>query len=136
MTDLLGWAGALDVDAKPCRHLSDRALVRVLHNINSKRDAVQHWVWNRTKGEWLNLRNCDWIQKEESRTSKKLRDDEYKFPTVSPFDPKKDKVSSINPILTEHGSYTAWKGGTDDVEEEEEDGSGSEEEDNENRPPP
>ncbi|GMF40666.1 unnamed protein product [Phytophthora fragariaefolia] len=78
------------------------------------------------------------VTKEEARISKKLRDDEYEFPTVPPFDPEEAKASGFTPILAEHGSYTAvWKSGTDDDdEEEEEEDSGSEEEDSEEDKPP
>ncbi|KAE9034267.1 hypothetical protein PR003_g10179 [Phytophthora rubi] len=140
MTDLLLLTGALNVDAKPERRLSDRALARILHDINSKRDPRPHWVGDLTTGEWLNLRNCERIQKEEAKISKALRDDKYEFPTVASFDPKEANASGFTPIVSNHRSYTAiWKSGTADDEEEEEkvDGSGSEEDDSEeDKPPP
>ncbi|KAE9286181.1 hypothetical protein PR003_g26387 [Phytophthora rubi] len=140
MTDLLLWTGALDVDAKPERRLSDRALARILHDIKSTRTPRQHWVGDLTTGEWLNLQNCDRIQKEEAKISKALRDNKYELPTVASFDPKEAKASGFTPIVSDHGSYTAiGKSGTadDEEEEEEEDGSGSEEDDSEeDKPPP
>ncbi|KAE9359927.1 hypothetical protein PF008_g2023 [Phytophthora fragariae] len=164
MTDLLLWTGALNVpvfthasvyhiaipdrivdyrrrqSSRPERRLSDRALARILHDINSTRTPRQQWVGDLTTGEWLNLRNCDRIQKEEAKNSKALRDNKYELPTVASFDPKKAKASGFTPIVSDHGSYTAiWKSGTadDDEEEEVEDGSGSEEDDSkEDKPPP
>ncbi|KAE9007161.1 hypothetical protein PF011_g11244, partial [Phytophthora fragariae] len=132
--------GALDVDAKPERRLSDRALARILHDIKSTRTPRQHWVGDLTTGEWLNLQNCDRIQKEEAKISKALRDNKYELPTVALFDPKEANASGFTPIVSDHGSYTAiGKSGTadDEEEEEEEDGSGSEEDDSEeDKPPP
>ncbi|KAE8877907.1 hypothetical protein PF005_g16702 [Phytophthora fragariae] len=140
MTDMLLWTGALDVDARPEKRLSDRALARILHDINSKRDARAHWVGDLTKGTWLALRNCDRIQKEEAKISKELRDDKYKFPEVPPFDPKEAKAPGYTPILTSQGSYTAiWKsnaGDDDEEDDEEDDGSGSKEDDSEEEKPP
>ncbi|KAE9188597.1 hypothetical protein PF002_g25276 [Phytophthora fragariae] len=139
MTDMLLWTGAMDVDARPEKRFSDHALARILHDINSKRDARAHWVGDRTKGTWLALRNCDRIQKEEAKISKELRDDKYKFPEVPPFDPKETKAPGHTPILTPQGSYTAlWKSnsGDDDEDDEEDDGSGSEENDSEEEKPP
>nr|KAE8921366.1 hypothetical protein PF009_g28352 [Phytophthora fragariae] len=139
---MLLWTGALDVDARPEKRISDRALARILHDINSKRDARAHWVGDLTKGTWLALRNCDRIQKEEAKISKELRDDKYKFPEVPPFDPKEAKAPGYTPTLTSQGSYTAiWKSnsGNDDDEEEddeEDDGRGSEEDDSEEEKPP
>ncbi|KAE9190764.1 hypothetical protein PF004_g21804 [Phytophthora fragariae] len=139
MTDMLLWTGAMDVDARPEKRLSDRALARILHDINSKRDARAHWVGDRAKGTWLALWNCDRIQKEEANISKELLDDKYKFPEVPPFDPKEAKAPGYTPILTPQGSYTAlWKSnsGDDDEDDEEDDGSGSEEDDSEEEKPP
>ncbi|KAE9085544.1 hypothetical protein PF010_g20416 [Phytophthora fragariae] len=129
----------MDVDARPEKRLSDRALARILHDINSKRDARAHWVGDRAKGTWLALWNCDRIQKEEANISKELLDDKYKFPEVPPFDPKEAKAPGYTPILTPQGSYTAlWKSnsGDDDEDDEEDDGSGSEEDDSEEEKPP
>ncbi|KAE9152300.1 hypothetical protein PF006_g3460 [Phytophthora fragariae] len=139
MIDMLLWTGAMDVDARPEKRLSDRALARILHDINSKRDARAHWVGDRTKGTWLALRNCDRIQKEEAKISKELCDDKYKFPEVPPFDPKDAKPPGYTPISTPQGSYTAlWKSnsGDDDEDDEEDDGSGSEEDDSEEEKSP
>nr|KAE8948397.1 hypothetical protein PF009_g2034 [Phytophthora fragariae] len=136
---MLLWTGAMDVDARPEKRLSDRALARILHDINSKRDARAHWVGDRTKGTWLALRNCDRIQKEEAKISKELCDDKYKFPEVPPFDPKDAKPPGYTPISTPQGSYTAlWKSnsGDDDEDDEEDDGSGSEEDDSEEEKSP
>ncbi|KAE9319557.1 hypothetical protein PR003_g17941 [Phytophthora rubi] len=120
--------------------IADRALARILHDINSTRTPRQHWVGDLTTGEWLNLRSCDRIQKEEAKISKALRDNKYELPTVASFDPKEAKASGFTPIMSDHGAYTAiWKSGTadDEEEEEEEDGSGSEEDDSEeDKPPP
>jgi hypothetical protein len=108
MTELLETTLALDPDIVELdRRLSDRALARVVVDVQSKTKVPAHWKPAQTEGIWAKLANDDRIARLAAEVKAQLKKGEYQAPTVPDFESEEADQEGFEPPYLPDGTPTA-----------------------------